>query len=211
MGAGRHAHSNDTHVGELALVEGDHVDGHVGRYGGGGGVQRISAGGNAIAENDDARRRVCWYLSEGTAYGASQIGGVAAELDISPLLACLFLGITQTNLLPDREKIVDRVFRDFEAAIMAVFFTLAGMHLDFDNVALAGVAAIVFFVLRSAGKLLSVEVSMRWSGAPDALRKNLGMALLPQAGLAIGLVLLIRDDRRWRRARAPSRSSSPSS
>lgn len=120
--------------------------------------------------------------------------GLADYFGVSPLLACLFLGIVQTNLTPDREKIVDRVFADFEPAIMAVFFTLAGMHLDFDRVALAGIAAIVFFVLRVAGKLLAVHWSMRLAGATDALRKNLGMALLPQAGLAIGLVLLVRDD-----------------
>ncbi len=120
--------------------------------------------------------------------------GVADYFEVSPLLACLCLGIVQTNMTPTREKLVDRVFADFEPAIMAVFFTLAGMHLDFERAALAGVAAIVFFVLRIVGKLVSVHWAMSFVGATDALRKNLGMALLPQAGLAIGLVLLVRDD-----------------
>ncbi|MFT5285837.1 MAG: PTS system fructose-specific IIC component [Planctomycetota bacterium] len=120
--------------------------------------------------------------------------GLADYFGISPLLACLFLGIVQTNINPAREKLVDRVFTDFEPAIMAVFFTLAGMHLDFAHIGTAGIAAVVFFVLRMLGKVLAVKWAMSFAGATDALRKNLGLALLPQAGLAIGLVLLIRDD-----------------
>ena len=120
--------------------------------------------------------------------------GMADYLGVSPLLACLFLGIVQTNMNSEREQLVDRVFTDFEPAIMAVFFTLAGMHLDFEHIATAGLAAIVFFVLRVVGKLLSVHWAMSFAGTTDTLRKNLGLALLPQAGLAIGLVLLIRDD-----------------
>ncbi len=120
--------------------------------------------------------------------------GMADYLGISPLLACLFLGIVQTNMNSEREQLVDRVFTDFEPAIMAVFFTLAGMHLDFEHIATAGLAAIVFFTLRVVGKLLSVHWAMSFAGTTDTLRKNLGLALLPQAGLAIGLVLLIRDD-----------------
>jgi len=120
--------------------------------------------------------------------------GMADYLSVSPLLACLFLGIVQTNMNSEREQLVDRVFADFEPAIMAVFFTLAGMHLDFNHIGTAGIAAVVFFTLRVVGKVLSVHWAMSFAGATDTLRKNLGLALLPQAGLAIGLVLLIRDD-----------------
>ena len=120
--------------------------------------------------------------------------GLADYFGISPLLACLFLGIVQTNMNPAREKLVDRVFTDFEPAIMAVFFPLAGMHLNFAHIGTAGLAAVVFFALRVLGKVLAVKWAMSFAGATEALRKNLGLALLPQAGLAIGLVLLIRDD-----------------
>jgi mannitol/fructose-specific phosphotransferase system IIA component (Ntr-type) len=54
--------------------------------------------------------------------------------------------------------------------------------------------ALVFFVARIGGKLLSADLSMRFAGATQRVRRNLGLALLPQAGVAIGLVILIQDD-----------------
>ena len=59
--------------------------------------------------------------------------GLASTLGVSPLLACLFLGIAQTNLTITRDKLIDSVFSDFEGVILAVFFTLAGMHLSFES------------------------------------------------------------------------------
>lgn len=123
--------------------------------------------------------------------------GCAEYLEVSPLLACLFLGIVQTNLRPKREQLVDRHLVDFEHAILAIFFTLAGLHLSFDNFAQAGLAAGAFFVLRAIGKLLAVDWSMRLAGTTEKVRKYLGAALLPQAGLAIGLVILVQDDPRF--------------
>lgn len=120
--------------------------------------------------------------------------GAADYIGVSPLAACLFLGLVQTNLSPVRETLVDRVFENFEPAVLAIFFTLAGMHLSFEEIGRAGVVAIVFFTLRIAGKHLSVSWSMKWAGTTERMRRNLGLALLPQAGLAIGLVILIRDD-----------------
>jgi len=119
--------------------------------------------------------------------------GVADYLHVSPLLSCLFLGVVQTNVARVRERVVDSVFRGFEPSIMAVFFTLAGMELRFDHLATAGVAAIAYFAARLAGKLLAVRIAMQLAGAPEKLKRYLGLALVPQAGLAIGLVLLVED------------------
>ncbi len=120
--------------------------------------------------------------------------GFADWFEISPLLSCLFLGMVQTNRTPERGKLVDQVFSDFEPAIMAVFFTLAGMNLHFEEMALTGLASVLYFFLRAGGKLLAVDIAMRFAKATNSIRKNLGFALLPQAGLAIGLVLIVADD-----------------
>lgn len=122
--------------------------------------------------------------------------GLSIHFGISPLLTCLFLGLVQTNLTPEREKLVDALFSNFEPAILAVFFTLAGMELDFSLIEAAGIAGIVFFFARMAGKLVSVRLAMILAGATRKVQQNLGMALLPQAGLAIGLVLILQDDPR---------------
>ena len=120
--------------------------------------------------------------------------GLSNYLDVSPLLSCLFLGMVQTNLTPAREEQIGALFKNFEPAILAVFFTLAGMHLNFGHARTSGLIAIIYFAARLAGKLGSVELAMWIAGATPKVRRFLGVALVPQAGLAIGLVLLLQED-----------------
>ena len=124
--------------------------------------------------------------------------GTASILDVSPLLACLFLGFVQTNITRTRDKLVDTVFEDFQPAILAVFFTLAGMHLSFDNLAATGLFAAVLFGARTAGKVLAASLAMRLAQATTRVRRHLGLALIPQAGVAVALVILIQDDPAFR-------------
>jgi PTS system fructose-specific IIC component len=120
--------------------------------------------------------------------------GMATAFDVSPLLACLALGFVQTNISRGRDQLVDSVFSDFEPAILTVFFTLAGMHLSPEHLESAGFVAFLLFLGRFAGKLLSADLAMRFAHATDRVRANLGIALIPQAGVAVGLVLLIQED-----------------
>ncbi len=120
--------------------------------------------------------------------------GLASWLEVSPLLAALMLGVVQTNLNPDRDRLVDSVFANFEPAILCAFFTLAGFHLSFESPGTTGLVALVFFTARALGKLVSARLAMRLADATQATRANLGMALLPQAGIAIGLVILVEND-----------------
>jgi len=120
--------------------------------------------------------------------------GTADFLGVSPLLACLFLGFVQTNISRDRDKLVDTVFADFQPAILAVFFMLAGMHLSFGEARLAGLLALLFFVSRAVGKYTSGRLAMKLAAAPKRVRQNLGLALVPQAGVAVALVILVQDD-----------------
>ncbi len=120
--------------------------------------------------------------------------GLSMSFDVSPLLACLFLGIIQTNITTTRSHLVDSIFADFEPAILTVFFTLAGIHISFEHAASAGWAAVLLFAARFLGKLVSADVAMRLAHATERVRANLGMALIPQAGVAVGLVLVLQED-----------------
>ena len=122
--------------------------------------------------------------------------GVAFELGTSNLLACLFLGLVQTNLQPAREELIDSVFQNFQPAILAVFFTLAGMKLDFGYLQAAGSLALVLFGARALAKIAATGLAMRLAEAPARLQQWLGLARLPQAGVAIGLVIVIQSDER---------------
>jgi len=120
--------------------------------------------------------------------------GLAEQTGISSLLACLVLGFTLANITPEKEEIGHEVLDNFEYAIFAVFFTLAGMELDFRYLIPGGVVALLAFGGRFAGKLSAAYLAMRLSGATERMRRNLGLALIPQAGLAVGLMLLVTED-----------------
>lgn len=120
--------------------------------------------------------------------------GLTAQLGLSVLLACLCLGITLANLTPDKEEIGHKVFEGFESAIFAVFFTFAGMELNFSSLALGGLFAVVAFLARIAGKVSAGYLGMKLAGATPRFRSWIGLSLLPQAGLAVGLMLLVTED-----------------
>ncbi len=123
--------------------------------------------------------------------------GLATAIGISAMLACLVLGAVQTNIAHSRSHLVDSVFANFEPAILTVFFTLAGMHLSVDHLEHAGLLVVLYFGARFAGKLISADLALRAAQATEHVRQNLGLALVPQAGVAVGLVLLIQDDPRF--------------
>lgn len=120
--------------------------------------------------------------------------GLSAHLGLSVLLACLCFGVTLANLSPDREEIGHRVFESFESAIFAVFFTVAGMELKFDTLAIGGLLAIITFAMRGVGKVAAGYLGMTFAGATQRFRQWLGISLIPQAGLAVGLMLLVTED-----------------
>lgn len=120
--------------------------------------------------------------------------GLADFLGFSSLLACLFMGVTLANVTPDKEEIGHHVFVNFENAFLAVFFTVAGMELDFSYLVPAGLVAVVVVLARLVGKVMAGGVAMKLAGAPSRVRQHLGWALVPQAGVAVGLILLVQDD-----------------
>ncbi len=120
--------------------------------------------------------------------------GLTEWLGLSVLLACLSFGVTLANVTPDKDEIGHGVFDSFESAIFAVFFTVAGMELRFDTLAVGGLLALIGFFGRGVGKFLAGYLGMKFAGAPPRFQTWIGIALVPQAGLAVGLMLLITDD-----------------
>jgi len=123
--------------------------------------------------------------------------GLAMQLGVSPLLTCLVFGFVQTNIARERSHLADSVFADFEPAILAIFFTLAGMALEVEHLAVASLTAGLLFASRLIGKLASARLAMHLAGATERVKNNLGLALTPQAGVAVGLVILIQEDARF--------------
>ena len=117
--------------------------------------------------------------------------GITMIPDIDPILPAMVLGVTIANLMPRESKGIFKVIDKFSPPIYICFFVLAGAHMQFDKIAAWLVVMIFVYVLcRAAGKVLGSWLGATWSGAAPTVRKYLGICLLPQAGVAIGLAIL---------------------
>ena len=115
-------------------------------------------------------------------------GGLAISLKASHLLANMMLGFVVVNFVKHHEDLFV-VVESIEEPIFGMFFTLAGAHMDLKVMQTAGLIALVIVLGRFTGKLLGSRFGAQISGAPEAVKKYLGMALLPKAGVTVGLVL----------------------
>ena len=122
------------------------------------------------------------------------VAGTADLLGISVLLSCLVMGVALANIAPGKEDIGHAVFDNFQGAIFAAFFTLAGMELDLQIALQGGALAFTLFLARIVGKWSAATVAMKIARAPRDVRRHLGFALVPQAGVAVGLVLVAQED-----------------
>lgn len=115
-------------------------------------------------------------------------GGLAISLKASHLLANMMLGFVVVNFVKHHEDLF-AVVESIEEPIFGMFFTLAGAHMDFKVMQIAGLIALVIVLGRFSGKLLGSRFGAQISGAPEAVKKYLGIALLPKAGVTVGLIL----------------------
>ncbi len=125
------------------------------------------------------------------------ICGVGAAVDVSPLLGCMAMGTVYINISGD-----DKLFKQlnyFSPPILLLFFVKSGIGFRLDALvntqfSLGGVPllliGILYFVVRIAGKYLGAFVGCAVTKKPKKVRNYLGLALSPQAGVAIGLAAL---------------------
>ncbi len=123
--------------------------------------------------------------------------GLATLLDVSPLLGCMIIGTVYINCSDD-EKMFHQV-NYFSPPILLLFFVRSGASLNlsalFSNTAILGFAPIwviglVFCLVRVFGKFLGVYFGGYATKSSKEVRDNLGLALIPQASVAIGLAVL---------------------
>ena len=116
------------------------------------------------------------------------LAGGCAAMDVSPLLACMAMGTAYINC-GGKKKMFVRVNR-FTPVIFLLFFVSSGMRLDLVALKTAGVIGVAYFFIRILGKAAGAYTGSLLSHAPRATRRYLGLALVPQAGVSIGLSVL---------------------
>lgn len=121
------------------------------------------------------------------------LDGLAAYLQLSPLLVNLFFGVYLGNSSEVAEKQL-YTLTPLEPVLYVCFFTLAGVSLHLDAMLAVGVMAMVYIGGRIIGKTIGAAVGGLVARSSRRIWQNMAFALYPQSGIAIGLVVLLSND-----------------
>ncbi|MCD4829781.1 MAG: cation:proton antiporter [Candidatus Cloacimonetes bacterium] len=118
---------------------------------------------------------------------------IAVVFDLSPLLTNMAVGTVIINMSARNHRIF-RALEPMTPPVYALFFVIAGTELRPEIIATGSILLWggVYILLRALGKYGGVWLGCLLSGTEPRIRRYLGFSMLPQAGVAIGLVLLIQ-------------------
>jgi Kef-type K+ transport system membrane component KefB len=114
--------------------------------------------------------------------------GVSLLLGLSPLLASLAVGATMVNLTLASQRLTTALSR-LDRPFYAIFFVVAGADLDIGKIPALGALGAAYVVARGAGKFFGARLAARFLGFEPRHQRGIGLALLAQADLALGLSL----------------------
>ena len=117
-----------------------------------------------------------------------EIGGV--HIGFSLLLVCMMVGTVFCNVCDTSEELMSRV-DGWTVPLNILFFVISGAELDLKILANPAtlLIGVVYIIARSAGKYFGAYGSCRATHCSEAITKNLGITLLPQAGVALGMAI----------------------
>lgn len=116
-------------------------------------------------------------------------GGIALWLDISFLIASMVMGAVIANFAKHHEYPFHAI-EGIESAFMVVFFVLAGASLEFSAIREIGLIGMVYILCRTLGKYLGARIGSQCCQTDAMTKRWMGIALLPQAGVPIGMALV---------------------
>ena len=131
------------------------------------------------------------FLTVGISLLEFTIGGV--HIGFSLLLVCMIEGTVFCNINETSEEIMERV-DGWTGPLNMLFFVLSGAELNLNVVSnpLVLSVGIVFILFRSLGKISGAWLSCKMEKTSNTIQKYLGITLLPQAGVALGMAIQAR-------------------
>ena len=125
-------------------------------------------------------------LTVGVSMLKVEVGGVRCGFSL--LLVCMMTGTVFCNVCPTSEELMDRLDR-WVSPINILFFVLSGAELDLTILSnpLVLLVGVVYIASRSLGKISGAYTSCRATKCSPSIQKYLGITLLPQAGVALGM------------------------
>ncbi len=116
-------------------------------------------------------------------------GGLAIWLGVSFLIAAMVLGAVVANFAQHHEYPFHAI-EGIEWLFIVIFFVLAGASLELGMLSKIGLIAVVYVLSRIAGKIIGASIGAQCSRADPKTKCWIGVAMLPQAGVAIGMALV---------------------
>ncbi len=112
---------------------------------------------------------------------------------LSSLLLCMMIGAVFANMRSDSNLVVEGVDR-WTPPLFMFFFILSGAELDVRVIVTVGLIGVVYIVARSVGKYFGAYLGALSTKSDKNIRHYLGFALLPQAGVAIGMAKVVSEE-----------------
>ena len=114
--------------------------------------------------------------------------------DLEPLFSALVMGVVMANISEEFCFVKEEFDNHLKDIIFLLFFTLSAMHLNFSFLLNMPLVILLYVFFRILGKITGVWVGAKISGAEAHVKTHLGLALFPQAGIAIGLSLSLQNE-----------------
>ncbi|MBQ8835279.1 MAG: cation:proton antiporter [Oscillospiraceae bacterium] len=117
-----------------------------------------------------------------------QVGPI--HCGFSLLLVCMMTGTIFCNICDTSEELMNRI-ESWTTPVNVLFFVLSGAELDLEILShpVTILVGVIYIIARSAGKYFGANLSCRMTNQPKPITDNLGITLLPQAGVALGMAL----------------------
>jgi Kef-type K+ transport system membrane component KefB len=116
-------------------------------------------------------------------------GGVALWMNVSHLLASMVMGIVVANFARHHKRPF-RAIEGIEWPFLVLFFIFAGSSIHLEYVSSASSLLFAYIIFRIFGRLLGAKIGAKISGSGVQLENWMGIALMSQAGVALGMALV---------------------
>jgi Kef-type K+ transport system membrane component KefB len=119
--------------------------------------------------------------------------GLSEALGFSLILTTMIMGTVVVNRRPEHARYIRHTIEQAGPVIYVLFFALVGARFQIKLLPAMGLMGVAYVVLRTTGKFVGAWLGGTVGGAESAVKNNLGLGLLSQAGVAIGLALASAD------------------
>ena len=121
--------------------------------------------------------------------------GISVQFHLSLIMINLIIGlvIVNTQTYDITQKIHDRL-PSYMPMLFILFFALAGASLHFNALPMLGLLGLIYMVTRSAGLVFGSRLGAKIGHTDEKIKKYVGLGILAQGGVAIGLSLIVKHD-----------------